>query len=61
MKVKFVKTGEVAEFNDSYGARLIEQGRAVLAPAEKFPMNEPEEPKQEETQSAPAAKKSKKG
>ena len=24
--------GVIAEYNDSYGARLIEQGKAVLAP-----------------------------
>lgn len=31
MKV-ILKFGEVAEVNDSYGARLIEQGKAILAP-----------------------------
>ena len=30
MKVKLLKCGEVKEFNDSYAARLIEQGKAVL-------------------------------
>ena len=34
MKVKLLKCGEVKEFNDSYAARLIEQGKAVLAPEE---------------------------
>lgn len=29
MKVKIVKTGEVKTVNDSYGLRLIEQGKAV--------------------------------
>ena len=34
MKVKIIKTGETAEYNDSYAARLIEQGKAIEAPAE---------------------------
>lgn len=35
MKVRFIKTGAVAEFNDSYGARLVEHGTAVLVREEK--------------------------
>lgn len=35
MKVKLLKCGEVKEFNDSYAARLIEQGKAILASKEK--------------------------
>ena len=31
MKV-MLQGGVIAEYNDSYGARLIEQGKAVLAP-----------------------------
>ena len=27
-----MKNGVIAEYNDSYGARLMEQGKAVLAP-----------------------------
>lgn len=34
MIVIIIKTGEKKEFNDSYGARLIEQGIAIAAPAE---------------------------
>ena len=34
MKVKLLKCGEVKEFNDSYAARLIEQGKAILPPKE---------------------------
>jgi hypothetical protein len=30
-----LKDGEVVEVNDSYGARLIEQGKAVLSPKKK--------------------------
>lgn len=33
MKVREVRTGKVLEVNDSYGARLIEQGKAVLVPS----------------------------
>ena len=33
MKVKIIKTGETQEYNDAYAARLIEQGKAVPAPA----------------------------
>lgn len=32
MKVKYIKTGEVAVVDGSYGIRLIEQGVAVAAP-----------------------------
>lgn len=35
MRVLILATGKTEEHNESYGARLIEQGRAVLAPAEK--------------------------
>lgn len=31
MKVKDIKTGKINEVNDAYGARLIEQGKAVAA------------------------------
>ncbi|MDD3881895.1 MAG: hypothetical protein PHI27_06550 [Eubacteriales bacterium] len=34
MKVKLLKTGETVTVNDSYGARLIEQGKAVYADKE---------------------------
>ena len=29
MKVKIIKTGAIETYNDSYAARLIEQGKAV--------------------------------
>ena len=32
MTVKFIKTGEELVCNDSYGTRLIEQGKAVAVP-----------------------------
>ena len=35
MKDLILATGKTEEHNDSYGARLIEQGRAVLAPEKK--------------------------
>lgn len=35
MKVKMIPGGEVVAVKDSYGARLIEQGKAVLAKEEK--------------------------
>ena len=35
MKVKVIATGNTAEYNDSYAARLIEQGEAVPAPPEE--------------------------
>jgi len=31
MKVTILKTGKTEEYNDSYAARLIEQGKAVPA------------------------------
>ena len=33
MNVKMIKTGKVESVNAIYGLRLIEQGKAVLAPA----------------------------
>lgn len=62
MIVKFVKTGKTAEFDDSYGARLIEQGRAVLAEPEPF-MNkpEPETEKPKEETAKPKSGKNRKG
>lgn len=35
MKVRILATGKVAEYNDSYAARLIEQGKAVAVREEK--------------------------
>lgn len=35
MKVLILATGKIEEHNESYGARLIEQARAVLAPEKK--------------------------
>lgn len=37
MNVRMIKTGENATVNDGYGARLIEQGKAVLLKGEKKP------------------------
>lgn len=50
MKVKDIKTGKINEVNDAYGARLIEQGKAVAEKqaAEEKPKEEPKtEPKAE--------------
>lgn len=35
MKVIILATGKTEEHNDSYGARLIEQGKAIPAPVPK--------------------------
>ena len=35
MTVKLIKSGETLEVNDLYGARLIEQGKAVLYACER--------------------------
>ena len=37
MKVKILKTGGIIDVNDTYGARLIEQGEAVLAKFQPAP------------------------
>lgn len=34
MIIKVIQTGETIQVNDSYGARLIEQGAAVFCPTE---------------------------
>ena len=65
MIVKLIQTGEVKEVEDSFGLRLIEQGRAVTAPAvvreEPFPMNEPENAAKEPAPAKQETKKTKKG
>lgn len=48
MKVKMIADGAVAEVNDSYGARLIEQGKVVVIPAKA-------EKKAEKAEKAPEA------
>ena len=45
MKIRMLKSGEVVEVNAEYGARLIEQGRAVLCPAEPAQAEEKAEAK----------------
>ncbi|MBQ9741369.1 MAG: hypothetical protein IJV91_10605 [Kiritimatiellae bacterium] len=55
MRVKYIKTGAVVEVNDCYGARLVEQGKAVPVSEQDFPMNAPEEA--EETKKTKAGKK----
>lgn len=46
MKVMELKSHAVVEVNDSYGMRLIEQGKAVIPPKDK--------PKEELSQDMPA-------
>jgi len=41
MIVKIIKTGELKEYDPSYGARLIEQGIAVPAPVTPKPTEAP--------------------
>ncbi len=48
MKVLILKDGKTAEVNDSYGARMIEQGKAVIPPKD--------EPKEEPAQDVSAMK-----
>jgi len=50
VKIRMLKSGEVVEVNAEYGARLIEQGRAVLHVC-------PEQPAQaeEKAEAKPAA------
>ena len=68
MKVIDIRTRAVLDVEACYGARLIGQGRAVLAPAEPAkPAKEPEsdkaEPEVSKTEEAPpkAKAKAKKG
>lgn len=63
MKVKDIKTGKINEVNDAYGARLIEQGKAVAEKqiAEEKPKEEPKtepkaEPKENDTTEDPKPK-----
>ena len=59
MKVILIATGETVEVNDSYGSRLFEQGKALLAPAKPAKKKEPEEEPKAEPKEKPktAAKK----
>ena len=41
MKVMELKSGKIIEVNDSYGSRLIEQGKAKLAPISPKPAEKP--------------------
>lgn len=45
MRIMLLKTGAVAEFDDGYAARLIEQGKAVLSKVE--PQTDPVTKKEE--------------
>ena len=47
MKVTILATGETADFNNEYAARLIEQGKAVLMGDEKQGVKRAEAPKTE--------------
>lgn len=47
MKVLDLKTGKAIDVNDSFGARLIEQGEACLMAEEKAAKAEAEAPKAE--------------
>ena len=67
MKVIDIRTRTVLDVEACYGARLIGQGRAVLAPAEPAkPAKEPEpekaeEPEEPKAEEAPKSKAKKKG
>ena len=45
MKIVEIKTGKTVECNDSFGSRLIEQGKAVLAKEPAEAPKESEKPK----------------
>ena len=52
MKVKILKTGKVEEYETGYAVRLVEQGKAVPAPAENEPKEKADEPKEKAGKSA---------
>ena len=56
MKVYLLKEKKTAEFNDCYGLRLVEQGKAVPAVKEKEP-----EPKAEPSEAEEKTKSKSKG
>ena len=59
MKVKLIGSGEMFECNNSYAARLIEQGKAVL-PAGKT-AKQPEEKPEAQSAESKGNKPTKKG
>ena len=62
MKVTLLATGKTADFDASYGMRLIEQGRAVIAPekAKTLPASKPE-PAEKTAENKPKSKKKQEG
>lgn len=62
MRVILLETGKIEEFNDSYANRLVEQGKAVIAPKKAVKAESAEKPvKPEKTEKKTRAKKSGKG
>lgn len=66
MRVKLLGTGKIEEFNDSAANRLIEQGKAIIAPKKAVSVKtiavKPETPeKPEKAEKKGAGKKSGKG
>lgn len=60
MRVKILDTGKTAEVNDSYGARLVEQGKAVVERT-KQASAKADKPATQPAAEGKAAKKSGKG
>lgn len=56
MRVILLETGKIEEFNDSYANRLVEQGKAVIAPKKAVAKTESAKPEKKSK-----AKKSGKG
>ena len=52
MKVKILKTGKVEEYETGYAVRLVEQGKAVPAPAENEPKEKADDPQEKAGKSA---------
>ena len=60
MKVLILSNQTVEEVNDSYGARLIEQGKAVIPPTDE-PQEAQEMPAEEAAEEAEAPARETKG
>ena len=58
MKIIMLETGETAEVNESYGARLIEQGKAI-APIAKKEEAKPQPKAEEKGEAKPEKKRAK--
>lgn len=60
MKVKILETGKTADYDASYAARLVEQGKAIPAKEKAAPADKPE-PAEKPAEEKPKSRKKQEG